>query len=130
MLAQQLLQQHQPLGQLLVETAASERKLASRQAGHLLQPMCMAPTIRRSQMLASRHLQVEHILTLVAQIFALEVVLVCLCAHERVYIRNARGFAAGDFPFRWGFCGWGIATDNPECLVIEDARQDARSAAF
>ena len=73
--------------------------------------------------------QVEHILTLISQIFSLNVVLVCLCAHERVYIRNARGFSAGDFPFRWGFCGWGIATDNPECLVIEDARQDARSAA-
>lgn len=74
-------------------------------------------------------LQVEHILTLISQIFALDIVLVCLCAHKRVYIRNARGFSAGDFPFRWGFCGWGIATDNPECLVIEDARQDARWAA-
>jgi hypothetical protein len=78
----------------------------------------------------SSGLQVEHILTLMSQIFALDIVLVCLCAHERVYIRNAHGFSAGDFPFRWGFCGWGIATENPECLVIEDARQDARSAAF
>lgn len=70
----------------------------------------------------------EHILTLVARIFRVQCVLVCLCAHERVYIRNARGFAAGDFPWRWGFCGWGIATPNPEVLVIEDAREDARRA--
>lgn len=50
-------------------------------------------------------LQVEHILTLISQIFGLDIALVCLCAHERVYIRNARGFSAGNFPFRWGFCG-------------------------
>ena len=117
-------------------------------------------------------LQVEHILTLISRIFSIENVLVSLCAHERVFIRNARGFApgvvsqrpcrskplkqtflcsdlsagpncsndslakrlhcpsAGDFPWRWGFCGWGIATPNPEVLVVEDALEDARCPAY
>ncbi len=95
-------------------------------------PLTFTAATQRSNLLFSRRrrcpLQVEHILTLVARIFRVQCVLVCLCAHERVYIRNARGFAAGDFPWRWGFCGWGIATPNPEVLVIEDAREDARRA--
>lgn len=51
--------------------------------------------------------QVGHILTLIAQVFHLEVVIMTLCAEKRVYIRNATGFAAWEHPFPWETCDCG-----------------------
>lgn len=53
------------------------------------------------------HAQIEHILTLIAQVFQLEVVLVCLCSERRIFIRNAKGFGPGDFAVDWEFCSRG-----------------------
>jgi hypothetical protein len=33
---------------------------------------------------------------------------------------------AGDFPWRWSFCGWTMASEQHSVMVINDALQDAR----
>mmetsp|Transcript_14760 Transcript_14760/g.44574 ORF Transcript_14760/g.44574 Transcript_14760/m.44574 type:complete len:866 (+) Transcript_14760:431-3028(+) len=70
--------------------------------------------------------QVAHILTSLSKVFSTSSVLLTLCGQQRVWIRNAIGFAAGDFEWRWAFCGWSLAPPSPTVLVIEDTHQDAR----
>ncbi len=45
------------------------------------------------------------ILTSLSKVFDTSSVLLTLCGQQRVWIRNAIGFAAGDFEWRWAFCG-------------------------
>ena len=45
--------------------------------------------------------QVERIIVLMAKVFGLESCMLSLCADQRVWIRNARGFAPGAFEWRW-----------------------------
>ena len=70
--------------------------------------------------------QVAHILTSLSRVFNTDSVLLTLCGEQRVWIRNAIGFSAGEFPWRWAFCGWSLAPPSPQVLVIEDTLQDAR----
>ncbi len=61
------------------------------------------------------------------RVFHTENALVALLDEERVFIRHAGGaFQRGDFPWRWSFCGWSLASPCPQTLVIEDAQKDAR----
>lgn len=71
-------------------------------------------------------LQIAKILTSLALVFNTSSVLLTLCGERRVWIRNAIGFSAGEFPWRWAFCGWSLAPPTPQVLVIEDTLQDAR----
>ena len=70
--------------------------------------------------------QVANILTSLSRVFNTDSVLLTLCGEQRVWIRNAIGFAAGEFEWRWAFCGWSLAPPSPQVLVIEDTLQDAR----
>lgn len=70
--------------------------------------------------------QIARILTAVATVFDSSSVLLTLCGKQRVWIRNAIGFSAGDFPWRWAFCGWSLAPPIPTVLAIEDTHRDAR----
>jgi len=45
--------------------------------------------------------QVERIIQLMAKVFRMESCMLSLCADQRVWIRNARGFAPGAFEWRW-----------------------------
>ena len=45
--------------------------------------------------------QVERIIQLMAKVFSMESCMLSLCADQRVWIRNARGFAPGAFEWRW-----------------------------
>lgn len=40
----------------------------------------------------------------------------CVCPQE------------GDFPWRWSFCGWTMASEQHSVMVINDAHLDARYA--
>lgn len=66
----------------------------------------------------------------VPQVFKVEAALLALFDDQRIFIRNAQGFQRGDFPWRWSFCAWCMATPNPEVLLVEDVDQDARCAPF
>jgi hypothetical protein len=70
--------------------------------------------------------QVANILTSLSRVFNTDSVLLTLCGEQRVWIRNAIGFAAGEFEWRWAFCGWSLAPPLPQVLVIEDTLRDAR----
>jgi hypothetical protein len=70
--------------------------------------------------------QIAHILTSLSRVFNTDSVLLTLCGEQRVWIRNAIGFAAGEFAWRWAFCGWSLAPPSPQVLVIEDTLKDAR----
>lgn len=35
-------------------------------------------------------------------------------------------FKKGDFPWRWSFCGWTMASKNDQIMVIPDATKDPR----
>ena len=74
--------------------------------------------------------QIAHILTSLSRVFDTDSVLLTLCGEQRVWIRNAIGFAAGDFAWRWAFCGWSLAPPSPQVLVIEDTLKDARCLAI
>lgn len=53
--------------------------------------------------------------------------LVALLDSDRIIIRNGSGmFAPGDFPWRYSFCGYTLASSNDTAMVVEDALQDAR----
>eukprot|EP00208_Stichococcus_sp_RCC1054_P003857 CAMPEP_0206143306 /NCGR_PEP_ID=MMETSP1473-20131121/20046_1 /ASSEMBLY_ACC=CAM_ASM_001109 /TAXON_ID=1461547 /ORGANISM="Stichococcus sp, Strain RCC1054" /LENGTH=721 /DNA_ID=CAMNT_0053538645 /DNA_START=222 /DNA_END=2387 /DNA_ORIENTATION=+ len=73
--------------------------------------------------------QVGHILTLIAQVFHLEVVIMTLCAEKRVYIRNATGFAAWEHPFPWETCDCGASAPANQVQIIEDVSLDNRMVA-
>lgn len=70
--------------------------------------------------------QIANILTSLSRVFNTSSVLLTLCSEQRVWIRNAIGFAAGEFAWRWAFCGWSLAPPSPQVLVIEDTLKDAR----
>lgn len=70
--------------------------------------------------------QIAKILTSLSRVFNTSSVLLTLCGEQRVWIRNAIGFSAGEFAWRWAFCGWSLAPPTPQVLVIEDTLQDAR----
>lgn len=70
--------------------------------------------------------QIAKILTSLSRVFNTSSVVLTLCGEQRVWIRNAIGFSAGEFAWRWAFCGWSLAPPTPQVLVIEDTLQDAR----
>lgn len=70
--------------------------------------------------------QVEHMITLMCQVFSTSAALMALVDSDRIYIRNAQGFQQGDFPWRLSFCAWSLAPPGPETLIVEDALLDAR----
>ncbi|KAK9827969.1 hypothetical protein WJX81_002964 [Elliptochloris bilobata] len=71
--------------------------------------------------------EIEHIVQLACMVFGTENALVALLEGERIFIRNATGnFSAGDFPWRYSFCGYTLVPKNPTAMVIEDALEDAR----
>lgn len=54
-----------------------------------------------------------------------------MCAlfdEKRVFISEQEGgvIPSGDFPWRWTLCGWSMAFNNPQVLVIPDTLEDAR----
>ncbi len=60
------------------------------------------------------------------QVFRVEAALLALFDDNRIFLRNAKGFQRGEFPWRWSFCAWCMATPQPEVLLVEDIDQDAR----
>lgn len=58
--------------------------------------------------------------------FRVEAALLALFDDNRIFLRNAKGFQRGEFPWRWSFCAWCMATPQPEVLLVEDIDQDAR----
>jgi hypothetical protein len=71
--------------------------------------------------------ELENILSLVCSIFGVGNALIALFGDRRIYILNTiGGFKAGDFPWRWSFCGWTMASEQHSVMVINDALQDAR----
>mmetsp|Transcript_23522 Transcript_23522/g.51619 ORF Transcript_23522/g.51619 Transcript_23522/m.51619 type:complete len:903 (+) Transcript_23522:219-2927(+) len=73
--------------------------------------------------------ELESILRLVQSIFKSPSALVALFGDKRIFIKDAQGaFGRGDFPWRWSFCGWTMASDTHQIMVIPDATKDARFA--
>eukprot|EP00775_Hariotina_reticulata_P009524 gene9524-9688_t len=73
--------------------------------------------------------ELENILQLVRGIFNVEAALIALFGDRRIYITNSTGgFKEGDFPWRWSFCGWTMASEQHSVMVINDAHLDARFA--
>eukprot|EP00879_Flechtneria_rotunda_P001352 GHRR01001502.1.p1 GENE.GHRR01001502.1~~GHRR01001502.1.p1 ORF type:complete len:1180 (+),score=462.14 GHRR01001502.1:255-3794(+) len=73
--------------------------------------------------------ELENILQLVCNIFGVSNALIALFGDRRIYINNTiGGFKEGDFPWRWSFCGWTMASEQHTVMVINDALQDARFA--
>ncbi|PNH11410.1 Mitogen-activated protein kinase kinase kinase 13-A [Tetrabaena socialis] len=71
--------------------------------------------------------EIASILKLVQSIFEAPAALVALFGDRRIFIRDAEGaFKRGDFPWRWSFCGWTMASKNDQTMVIPDATKDAR----
>lgn len=71
--------------------------------------------------------EIASILKLVQSIFEAPAALVALFDDRRIFIRDAEGaFKRGDFPWRWSFCGWTMASRNDQIMVIPDALKDAR----
>uniref|UniRef100_A0A383VAX6 GAF domain-containing protein n=1 Tax=Tetradesmus obliquus TaxID=3088 RepID=A0A383VAX6_TETOB len=71
--------------------------------------------------------ELENILSLVCSIFGVGNALIALFGDRRIYILNTiGGFKAGDFPWRWSFCGWTMASEQHSVMVINDALEDAR----
>jgi len=71
--------------------------------------------------------EVDNILKLVTSIFQCPAALCALFDDKRIFIRNSTGgFARGDFPWRWSFCGWTMASQQDQIMVIPDATKDAR----
>ncbi|GLI66067.1 hypothetical protein VaNZ11_009786 [Volvox africanus] len=71
--------------------------------------------------------EIASILKLVQSIFDAPAALVALFDDRRIFIRDAEGaFQRGDFPWRWSFCGWTMASKNDQIMVIPDALKDAR----
>ncbi|KXZ51728.1 hypothetical protein GPECTOR_11g175 [Gonium pectorale] len=71
--------------------------------------------------------EIASILKLVQSIFEAPAALVALFDDRRIFIRDAEGaFQRGDFPWRWSFCGWTMASKNDQIMVIPDATKDAR----
>lgn len=71
--------------------------------------------------------ELNTILKLVAAIFQAPATLVALFDDKRIFIRDSEGaFQRGDFPWRWSFCGWTMASKNDQIMVIPDASKDAR----
>ncbi|KAG2501254.1 hypothetical protein HYH03_001061 [Edaphochlamys debaryana] len=71
--------------------------------------------------------EIASILKLVQSIFEAPAALVALFDDRRIFIRDAEGaFKRGDFPWRWSFCGWTMASKNDQIMVIPDATKDAR----
>eukprot|EP00884_Botryococcus_braunii_P002388 jgi/Botrbrau1/1214/Bobra.0163s0022.1 len=67
------------------------------------------------------------IVELMCKVFHTENALVAILEGERVFIREATGmFHRGDFPWRWSFCGWSLASHCHQDLIIQDAHNDAR----
>ncbi|GFR42473.1 hypothetical protein Agub_g3381 [Astrephomene gubernaculifera] len=71
--------------------------------------------------------EIASILKLVQSIFEAPAALVALFDDRRIFVRDAEGaFKRGDFPWRWSFCGWTMASKNHQIMVIPDATKDAR----
>lgn len=71
--------------------------------------------------------ELDNILQLVCRIFNTENALIALFGDRRIYIRNTQGgFEKGDFPWRYSFCGWTMASEQAQIMVVNDAGQDAR----
>ncbi|GLC34060.1 hypothetical protein PLESTB_000832900 [Pleodorina starrii] len=71
--------------------------------------------------------EIASILKLVQSIFEAPAALVALFDDRRIFVRDAEGaFKRGDFPWRWSFCGWTMASKNDQIMVIPDATKDAR----
>lgn len=71
---------------------------------------------------------IDHIVTLICQVFRVEAALVALFDDNRIFVSNARSFQRGDFPWKWSFCAWSLTPPQPEVLLIEDVAEDARFA--
>lgn len=85
------------------------------------------PSLLHSQVDAPPDPEVACILKLVASIFNAPAVLVALFEDKRIFVRDTEGnFERGDFPWRWSFCAWTLASQADSIMVIEDAHKDAR----
>ncbi|MEW5300051.1 MAG: hypothetical protein WDW36_003011 [Sanguina aurantia] len=85
------------------------------------------PSLLHSQVDAPPDPEVACILKLVASIFDAPAVLVALFDDKRIFVRDTEGnFERGDFPWRWSFCAWTLASQADSIMVIEDAQKDAR----
>uniref|UniRef100_A0A7S3VRN2 Protein kinase domain-containing protein n=1 Tax=Dunaliella tertiolecta TaxID=3047 RepID=A0A7S3VRN2_DUNTE len=71
--------------------------------------------------------EVESILKLCQSIFQCPNTLVALFDDKRVFIREATGaFSRGDFPWRYSFCGWTMASSCHQIMVVPNALEDSR----
>lgn len=64
---------------------------------------------------------------LMCKVFNTQNALVAILDQERVFIKEGTGmFQRGDFPWRWSFCGWSLASHCHQDFIVPDARTDAR----
>jgi hypothetical protein len=71
--------------------------------------------------------ELENILNLVCNIFNTKNALIALFGDRRIFILDSVGaFQPGDFPWRNSFCGWTMASEQAQVMVVNDATADAR----
>ncbi|KAI8472537.1 MAG: kinase-like domain-containing protein [Monoraphidium minutum] len=74
--------------------------------------------------------ELDNILTIVCGLFGTKSALIALFGDKRIWVKNGKNFRTGDFPWRMSFCAWTLASETPQPLVVNDARADARRAAW
>ncbi|GBF96073.1 hypothetical protein Rsub_08949 [Raphidocelis subcapitata] len=68
----------------------------------------------------------ESLLDLAAGILGCKAALIALFGDKRIWIKHAKNFEPGDFPWRQSFCAWTCSYPTPQPLVVFDAHSDAR----
>ena len=71
--------------------------------------------------------QLSNMLQLVCKIFNTNNALIALIGDRRIYTVDGTGmFAAGEFPWRQSLCGWTMAAEQNQVLMVGDTLMDAR----